>query len=286
MFALDVPAIAIPSESVAMVAQMDASKAKPISFDYLLKDCWETQPTPNDPTSAVRGSSVSAKLRNYFQTYQNRKINDWDVKVSLLETTKNGELKLGSYIQDSLAYEGYGKTISTFRYDPQPGYLGKDRAVFAAEYGGKLYKVVLNIVVSQAIVETGPPTCPEPQLIRLKKLIKTSGSDNADPILTNDLATWQRSTNLSALIASAQQSLAGFKDLPATALGQTTGEGATASITLDQNAAGHGWYIDPTPLDSSDDYLPTSNPHGLASQRINWNLTPIFSGQTVRHRCA
>jgi Matrixin len=73
------------------------------------------------------------------------------------------------------------------------------------------------------------------------------------------LAAWQRSAQLSALIASAQQTLTGFTDLPATALGQTVGEGATAAITLDTNAAGHGRYIDPTPLDNSDDYLPTSD---------------------------
>ena len=34
----------------------------------------------------------------------------------------------------------------------------------------------------------------------------------------------------------------------------------SAQITLDTNAAGHGWYIAPTPLDNSDDYLPTSDP--------------------------
>ncbi len=63
------------------------------------------------------------------------------------------------------------------------------------------------------------------------------------------------------VIASAQQSLTGFTDLPAVALGKTVGEGAFAQVTLDKDAAGHGWYIDPTPLDNSDDYLPTSNPN-------------------------
>ena len=75
----------------------------------------------------------------------------------------------------------------------------------------------------------------------------------------SDLAAWQRSANLSALIAGAQQSFTGFSNLPSTALGQTTGEGLSAQITLDTNAAGHNWYIDPTPLDNSDDYLPTSD---------------------------
>ena len=76
----------------------------------------------------------------------------------------------------------------------------------------------------------------------------------------NNLAAWQRSANLSALIASARHTLAGFTDLPSTTLGQTTGKGASAQITLDQNAGGHGWYIDPTQLDSSDAFLPTSSP--------------------------
>jgi Matrixin len=75
-----------------------------------------------------------------------------------------------------------------------------------------------------------------------------------------DLPAWQRSTTLSAVLANASQSLTAFADLAATALGETTGEGLSAQITLDTTAAGHSWYIDPTPLDNTDDYLPTSDP--------------------------
>ena len=77
--------------------------------------------------------------------------------------------------------------------------------------------------------------------------------------LNSNYAAWQRNANLGALIASAQQTLTGFTDLPATALGQTTAEGTSAQITLDQNAAGHDWHVDSTPLDTTDDYPPTSN---------------------------
>lgn len=38
-------------------------------------------------------------------------------------------------------------------------------------------------------------------------------------------------------------------DLPGAMLGEAT----THSITIDINAAGHGWYVDPTPLDDTDD---------------------------------
>jgi hypothetical protein len=44
-------------------------------------------------------------------------------------------------------------------------------------------------------------------------------------------------------------------DLPGGAVGETTG----TSITLDTNAAGYGWYVDPNPA-ANTDFLPTSNP--------------------------
>ena len=47
-------------------------------------------------------------------------------------------------------------------------------------------------------------------------------------------------------------------DLAGTAVGETTSAGSTATITLDTNAAGHGWFIDSTPADNSE-YLPTSD---------------------------
>lgn len=47
--------------------------------------------------------------------------------------------------------------------------------------------------------------------------------------------------------------------MPGTTLGLTQGEGASATITLDDNAAGHGWQVNPTPLDHTDDDLPTAD---------------------------
>ena len=66
---------------------------------------------------------------------------------------------------------------------------------------------------------------------------------------------------LSELLSGASQSFTGFQNLPGASLGQTTHQGYTAQITLDTTAAGYGWYIDPTPLDNTGDYLPTSNPN-------------------------
>jgi hypothetical protein len=145
----------------------------------------------------------------------------------------------------------YGKLIqegkNNFGYEPQR--LGTEYIRFIVQNTEGRKMIVTWRIDIRADLETGLVT-PEQDLQYVEYQI---------PLVDkNNLAAWQRSANLSALIASAQQSLTSFTDLPATALGQTTGEGATAQITLDTNAAGHGWYVDPTPLDNADDYLPTS----------------------------
>ncbi|MBK7052952.1 MAG: tandem-95 repeat protein [Rhodoferax sp.] len=78
---------------------------------------------------------------------------------------------------------------------------------------------------------------------------------------SQDYAAWQRASTLSTVLSDASQSITGFQDLAGSAVGNSAGEGSNAAITLDFIAAGHGWYVDPTPLDNTDDYLPTSNPN-------------------------
>ncbi|MCL2524115.1 MAG: matrixin family metalloprotease [Betaproteobacteria bacterium] len=66
---------------------------------------------------------------------------------------------------------------------------------------------------------------------------------------------------LSTLISSAASAFTGFTDLPGTAVAQTTGTYNSGQIVLDTTAAGYTWYIDPTPFDNTDDYLPTADPN-------------------------
>ena len=139
-----------------------------------------------------------------------------------------------------------------FRYVAKPDFVGNDSFVIKVESKGRTITLTYFVSVYDDW-SRGPSSYP----CNKAPYRKVSTISSVNDI---DLAAWQRSANLSALIAAAQQTLAGFTDLPGTALGETVGEGTSVQITLDQNAAGHGWYIDPTPLDSSDDYLPTSNP--------------------------
>ena len=137
-----------------------------------------------------------------------------------------------------------------FRYVANPEFVGNDSFVIKVTSEGRT--ITLSYFVSVYDDWSRGPSSYHCSKAPYRKISTVSSFDDTD------LATWQRSATLSALIASAQQTLTGFTDLPATALGQTVGEGETATITLDTNAAGHGWYVDPKPLDSSDDYLPTS----------------------------
>ena len=62
--------------------------------------------------------------------------------------------------------------------------MGKDKAVFLAEFQGKRYMVVVNLVVSKDLIENPltsdmTPVCPEPQLIKLKSK-PSSGSSGYD----------------------------------------------------------------------------------------------------------
>jgi Matrixin len=144
-------------------------------------------------------------------------------------------------------------------YRPNAGFEGKDYAVWSFEVLGKKYLFEQEFIVSiPRSAKPLPYDCREAW--KLPKATIKSGQLELSPLEgTVGIQAASYSATLSALIASAQQTLIGFTDLPATALGQTIGEGSTATITLDQNAAGHGWYVDPTPLDNSDDYLPTSD---------------------------
>jgi hypothetical protein len=141
------------------------------------------------------------------------------VKLTQLQGVKHGQL---------IPHSPDGRVI--YEYRSEPGYVGKDQAIFMAEFEGKRYKIIANVVVSWNINENDPQ-CPEPQLIKVTK--PSSGANGYD-------------------LNSISVSLA---DIIGSALGQTTG----SSITLDTNAANYNWFIDPTPADNSE-FLPTSNP--------------------------
>src|SRR5262249_46173309 len=61
------------------------------------------------------------------------------------------------------------------------------------------------------------------------------------------IANWSAAGIDSARLSQLQNVQIGFADLPGEELGVTL-SGPTVSITLDTDAGGHGWFVDPTPL--------------------------------------
>lgn len=222
MFIMDIPYV--PAEETPIVLVRAAAPGSTPQHDYLLKLCQETESTGN-PKSAMRAVDPAYMLKNFLYSSSSGKIiaDLASIKTTLLEGTKHGK------IFAEVDNEG----LVSYHYDPEPNYVGNDRAVFIAEFEGKRYKIVLKLHVF-IVVDEHDTTCPDPQLIKVTQPKPIPGSSSYE----------SGATTLT------------FADLPGGAVGQTVG----ATITLDTTAAGYNWFIDYTPY-LNEEYLPTANPN-------------------------
>jgi hypothetical protein len=128
--------------------------------DYILYACKETESTA-DPRSAMRGINPAGMLATYIGNRDNRLI-DMNaraaIKLTMMESTSHGKLNPHK-TDDGRVY---------YMYDPTPDYVGNDRAVFQAEFEGKVYKIVVDIKVLVIVDESGSQ-CPPPKLIKATK---------------------------------------------------------------------------------------------------------------------
>ncbi len=134
-----------------------------------------------------------------------------------------------------------------FTYRPDRGYYGQDKVVALVELGAYRVKVVYFIqVVNDENVGDDQAS-----------ILKHCGSKGSQwkisfPTTTVDPTSLQFFVDQAGIDRSVSVLVA---ELTAATVGKTTGQ----AITLDDNAAGHGWYIDYTPY-LNDEYLPTANP--------------------------
>ena len=223
MFIMDVPYAPAQQTPIVLTQTAVGSTTPPAGF--ILNECQETEHTI-DPRSALRTVDPAYMIKNYFQPTYNIDLSA--ITTTLLQSTKHG--KLFSEV-DNVG-------LTSYHYDPVPGYLGDDQAKFLAEFelGGKHLRIMIIVQIKVLItVNENEPVCPDPVMIKASKPATgdsgySSGYNSASVSVT-------------------------FADLASGALGQTTG----STITLDTTAAGNNWFIDLTPSDNSE-YLPTSNP--------------------------
>jgi len=96
-------------------------------------------------------------LAIYIQHRDTRYVKPAEIQnITMLQGTKHG--KIFSEI-DNVG-------LTSYHYDPEPGYLGDDQAIFMAEFQGKRYKIVVDIKVL-IVVDESASQCGQPQLIKI-----------------------------------------------------------------------------------------------------------------------
>jgi hypothetical protein len=144
-----------------------------------------------------------------------------------------------------------------FNYIPTKGYVGNDKVVFLVNIDGRIVKTVYYLKVvdaelnSQTFDALYKKYCPEETDWQISSNT-TEGNAIVSNFAQNLLSSFATSGTSTLLSTGITVNIA---DLPGGAVGQTTG----TSITIDTNAAGYGWYVDPNPA-ANTDFLPTSNP--------------------------
>jgi len=228
------PLVDAPVAPPAMVAQAATTTNTP---DMTLGNCEDVQ-TPDNLNGQLGGQLAPAgALKLYWEDKLNKEFSVKDAQVTVLQAPKHGLLQNGS---PSKTFGPY------FKYTPDHGYLGQDKITFLVEVGGKSVKVVTTLYVVPIADSKGVYCFGGPKLLN---------SIDA-PALATGLASWLSKDQLAGILSEAASVTVTISDLPGGAVGQTVG----TNITLDDNAAGNGWFIDTTPWDNSE-YLATSNPN-------------------------
>jgi VCBS repeat-containing protein len=192
-------------------------------------------------------SDAATYLERYEHRYGYRGLDDSSLKITILKEPKHGTL----FSQEK------GK------YEADIGYEGEDFASVLVESKGIKVKILYYFKIAPA----EPPDF-QSLMCGDRWRWKISSVPNAESV---GMGLDSTITNLTdgAYFLSLPTGFAGtdymtpavtFANLPGTAVGETKGEGADATITLDTDAAGHGWFIDYTSY-LNDEFLPTSNPN-------------------------
>ena len=197
--------------------------------------------------------------------YENKTVTG-SATITVLQQPKHGTLRLITEDDRGTLFSSSSgplkPTASLYAYLPEKGYLGKDSATVLVEIGGIKVKVVyfFQAIDGSSGNDGYEVLCGKRgSHWKISSTLDTNGTSTITavdyqfaPTDTTALASTLGSTILSGTSGITLN----ITDLPAGALGQTTG----TNITLDDNAAGNGWFIDSTPADNSE-FLPTSNPY-------------------------
>jgi hypothetical protein len=240
--------------SVVMVAKANYNQQVAAKRGHVLGVC-DLVNTGSGSGQAELAPTLEA---NYYFNSPIAKINPGTAKVTILQQPKHGRLENDS-----------GSNWWYSRYLPNEGYLGNDSFVMQVEGNGYTVKIHYFMYVTDDMGATifenkackgddwkiSTTLAPNGTSTVTSVNYLPSLTGNSAPVTGATLATILGTSLASSLDANTSGVTLNIADLAGGAVGQTTG----TSITLDTNAAGYGWYVDPNPA-ANTDFLPTSNP--------------------------
>ena len=184
----------------------------------------------------------------------------WNYAAKILRVGVGVEMPLSSDIYVEV-YPSHGRlnleratvhSAEAWAYHPDPGFVGADKAVFLVRIKGHLIRVVASLRVEASMEKILANRCsPYGWVI--------SSADVGESAAIARTALTLNRSDLGSLISSAIYSVQRFVDLPGSTLGATDSDGVSGRVNLDIDAAGHRWFADPTPLNNSDECLPTAD---------------------------
>ncbi|WP_291853752.1 Ig-like domain-containing protein [Accumulibacter sp.] len=254
-----------PPQNVVLLAESNSRKSTLISQIAIcvISPTHEQIQAIDDRHSISKSISPRMDAENHFAPKDNKWLgfipeftDEQNLsKVDVLEGPKHGTLV--AYLRGVVSDFPAGSSVS---YVPSPGYVGKDRiTVLVTGNKGRsiVFSYFINVTPAAGNYELYKADgyrkyCPNGKLIW--KISRLSSSVAPDTLSTLG------SSVVSPVLTRANGTASHFAELSGSALGQTTGTGPDTRITLSPDAAGHGWFVDPTPwLD--EEFLPTSNPN-------------------------
>ncbi|MFY9259377.1 MAG: matrixin family metalloprotease [Gallionella sp.] len=179
-----------------------------------------------------------------------------EVKAVITRQPVHGKIAMIGFSTQSFP----GLSLEEFQYTPEKDFLGENKAVIEVIANGQKFRLSYTIKVVHGGFNDAcvPPGADRGAYTTEVQIAIEDLQFLQDANAPESTTSWQSLFALNEQIINSIN--LSFADLATGAVGQTIGEGLNATITLDTNAAGNGWFVDSTPSDNSE-YLPTSNPN-------------------------
>jgi hypothetical protein len=253
MLMIDMPHT--PTEStpmVVMVAQNSQGKQASQNTNRAMGICHYVINTPDTKLDSQPVISPWGAMSAYFRIFEHRSVNIYEGNAGPLDTVK---VKILQAPKHGVLVDAGEGVPPTFNYKPDEGYFGSDSVVMEGEINGLKVKLYYFLQSLNSNATKTEKQCGKENIYWKISLAPTL----VDTASLNDGAYF---LSLTAAFAGADYTSPAliFASLEGAAVGETQGEGTNAAITLDTDAAGHGWFIDYTPY-LNDEFLPTSNPN-------------------------